>query len=187
MGLYLGPLLQAVRWDQIKGCKPLIEDWLCDMCTVHAVKSNFQMCEATLMGLYVLYQHIKNLSVELVSPKKKNCAKQRSTEQELLLGRWSGRVCGNVERLLVKVDGRKLWELACVVWISYLRSGDEYLRGRGLSVEVAMEVAMESGQTACLPTLHRNLLVSSGYPKRGIYPSEAAGCEDKESLIQGTR
>lgn len=142
MGLYLGPLLQAVRWDQIKGCKPLIEDWLCDMCTVHAVKSNFQMCEATLMGLYVLYQHIKNLSVELVSPKKKNCAKQRSTEQELLLGRWSGRVCGNVERLLVKVDGRKLWELACVVWISYLRSGDEYLRGRGLSVEVAMEVAI---------------------------------------------
>lgn len=41
------------------------------MCTVHAVKSNFQMCEATLMGLYVFYQHIKNLSVELVSPKKK--------------------------------------------------------------------------------------------------------------------
>lgn len=33
---------------------------------------------------------------------------------------------------------------------------------------------MESGQTGW-------------YPKRGIYPSEAAGCEDKESLIQGTK
>lgn len=55
------------------------------MCTVHAVKSNFQMCEATLMGLYVFYQHIKNLSVELVSPKKEKLC--QSTEQQLLLGR----------------------------------------------------------------------------------------------------
>lgn len=90
MGLYLGPLLQAVRWDQIKGCKPLIEDWLCDMCTVHTVKSNFQMCEATLMGLYVFYQHIKNLSVELVSPKKKKLCQTKKY--------WAGAIARQVIR-----------------------------------------------------------------------------------------